>query len=203
MVDLVQNFTNPCPPLCAVMFSINGPVMQEAITSWWLYSRTNTLIFAASAHHINHTALFGCRLPHVELPPYWYLWKHWQSHTLSAGSDIRTGILIRLVNFRWIPGWLMLLNWRNYKHGHPKLIWRHSIPATTDATLSTSWFTRFAPTMGQIGPKWNKPGHFQIRFQYILALRQNVLKSDMKKSQVCLIWCEIWPIIGSILVTQV
>ena len=31
-----------------------------------------------------------------------------------------------------------------------------------------------------LAPKWVNPGLFQITFQYILAQRQNVLKSDLK-----------------------
>ena len=34
----------------------------------------------------------------------------------------------------------------------------------------------------QIGPKSNKPGLFQKRFQYILARFENILKSDLKKT---------------------
>ena len=37
-------------------------------------------------------------------------------------------------------------------------------------------------------PNGTNPGLFQIRFPYILAQRQNVLKSDLKKSLICPIW---------------
>ena len=46
-----------------------------------------------------------------------------------------------------------------------------------------------SPELVRLTKKWTNLGLFQIRFQYILALlRQNVLKSDLKKSQICPIW---------------
>ena len=52
-----------------------------------------------------------------------------------------------------------------------------------------------AAGMSDLGQKWARVvqngtnlGLFQIRFQYILAQRQNVLKSDLKKSRICPIW---------------
>ena len=46
-----------------------------------------------------------------------------------------------------------------------------------------------SPKWARIIPNGTHPGLFQIRFQYILAQRrQNVLKSDLKKSRICPIW---------------
>ena len=54
---------------------------------------------------------------------------------------------------------------------------------------------RFMAGMVGLPPKWvrlapteTNTGLFQIRFQYIFAQRQNVLKSDLKKSRICPIW---------------
>ena len=46
---------------------------------------------------------------------------------------------------------------------------------------------RFGPKVGQIGPKWEKSGTFSDQISvHFGALRQNVLKSDLKKFRIFL-----------------
>ena len=47
-------------------------------------------------------------------------------------------------------------------------------------------------------PNGTNPGPFQIGFQYILAHRQNVLKSDLKKSRICPISGQSDPLLAQI-----
>ena len=51
---------------------------------------------------------------------------------------------------------------------------------------------RFGCKVGQIGKKWDKSGTFSDQISvHFGALRQNVLKSDLKKSRIC-------PIMGNL-----
>ena len=48
---------------------------------------------------------------------------------------------------------------------------------------------RFGSKVGQIGPNWDKSGTFSDQISVHLAQkRQNVLKCDVKKLWICLIW---------------
>ena len=52
-----------------------------------------------------------------------------------------------------------------------------------------TWATRFVPKIGQIGIKRDKSGTFSDQISvHFGAQRQNVLKSDLKKSRICPIW---------------
>ena len=53
---------------------------------------------------------------------------------------------------------------------------------------------RFGSKVGQIGPKWDKSGAFQIWFQCIWRPAPNALKSDLKKPRICPIWAQSDPL---------
>ena len=63
----------------------------------------------------------------------------------------------------------------------------HGIRTKMEYILVTGW-PDLDPKLVRLDPNGTNSGLFQIRFQYILAVRQNVLKSDLKKSRICLIW---------------
>ena len=53
-----------------------------------------------------------------------------------------------------------------------------------------------------LAPIWTNPRLFSDEIIVHFAQRQNVLKSDLKKSRICPIWGPIWPIFGPNLDTQ-
>ena len=58
-----------------------------------------------------------------------------------------------------------------------------SLPGTSDAVVLEFCLTRFEHKMGQIGRKWDESGTFSDQISvHFGAMRQNVLKSDLKKS---------------------
>ena len=61
---------------------------------------------------------------------------------------------------------------------------------------SNSSVARFGPWVDQIGPKRDKPGHFQIRFQYILAWQAKMYWNLIWKSSVFVSFGQIWPNLG-------
>ena len=53
---------------------------------------------------------------------------------------------------------------------------------------------RFGYKVGQIRPKWDKSGTFSDQISvHFGSASQNVLKSDLKKSRICLIWSTLGP----------
>ena len=85
------------------------------------------------------------------------------------------------------------------------LRWKLTATLTGSAESSRKehdWLIRFGPKIVRLAPDGTNPGLFQITFQYILAQRQNVLKSDLKKTRICPIRGQIWPIFGRNLITQ-
>ena len=53
----------------------------------------------------------------------------------------------------------------------------------------------FGSKVGQIGPKWDKSRAFSDQISVHFGLSgQNVLKSDLKKPQICPIWAQTDPL---------
>ena len=77
-------------------------------------------------------------------------------------------------------------------------MWRREQFADEDMSLSTPliqihrspWVSDLAQKWARLSPtKWDKSGTFSDQISvHFGALRQNVLKSDLKKSRICPIW---------------
>ena len=59
---------------------------------------------------------------------------------------------------------------------------------TREEALVSETDAKFGTKVGQIGPKWDKSETFSDQISVHFGVSQNVLKSDLKKSRICLIW---------------